>query len=97
MTIFDINKSTVENEALDELKALIDNNNSMKGYTKEYSEVWDKYIELQKKFEKTLTTEQKQEYASVDSACLDKEIQSNNEEFIHGFKTAARIFIDCFR
>lgn len=96
MTIFDINKSTVENEALDELKVLIDNN-CLNGRTKEYSKIYDKYSELYKNFEKTLTAEQKQKYEEVDSISFDREVQSNNEEFIHGFKTAARIFIDCFR
>lgn len=96
MDILDVNCSTSENEALDCFRAIYTNEVQYNS-TKELAKKSNIEIKLSKEFQDMLTPEQTKKYYKLYDAIADKEAQSENEEFIKGFKIAVRLLFDCFR
>ena len=96
MSIKEINRSTTDNENLNDFRAMYLNDELYKP-TEECEKLSQISRNLSSEFEKTLDDKQRDSYIKVYNALTDEQVQSENEEFIRGFKIAVRLLFDCFR
>lgn len=96
MSIKEINRSTTDNENLNDFRAMYLNDELYKP-TEECEKLSQISRKLSSEFEKTLDDKQRDSYIKVYNALTDEQVQSENEEFIRGFKIAVRLLFDCFR
>ena len=96
MSIKEINRSTTDNENLSDFRAMYLNDELYKP-TEECEKLSQISRKLSSEFEKTLDDKQRDSYIKVYNALTDEQVQSENEEFIRGFKIAVRLLFDCFR